>query len=1026
MTCSAGRRRIGILLGVCILCAWAGALQAQQLAFRRFDHRDGLPESQIFSLLEDQAGFIWVGAGDSLSRLGASGFRTMGEAQGLKCKNLTVLLQDHRGSIWAGGEGLAEVRGSVIVNYGKAEGLAVAASVYALAETTRGELHVGTRLGLFRQRQGRFEQVKLPGNWFYTPIRSLVADGAGGLWIGSRKGLLAHWDGQTLTPAPLPKGFATSSVLDLSLDRRGVLKVLCAKGILRLEGPGVWRPEPLPGLRGTPAFTAFQEDAQGGLVVTLGVDGVYVRSPGGEGRHLTHREGLPRCTIERAIRDRNGILWVGTDGNGLLALPTPQLQVLAYSPETGLDLGLGSVLHFLELRPGRVLMATYGGLLLWDQDRGVLQRWNAPQGLPSDQVWTLEADGQGGAWVGTSKGMVHWKDGRLLPGPVELKTAFVNQFLRHQGRLWVGTSDGLAELDLNGNFIARSQPPQEVATLNVSQMLATPGGLLVGTGLGPYTVQAGHWKKAYPDAPVALLEIRTLGEDAQGQLWVGTPSGLFGLVGAAGARHWQAMAGSLRNSISWVRFLPTGEMGVGHNKGVTLVRAAGLPLLLTRNLGLLSDETNQDGAMVDHLGRFWIGMAGGACILDPKGLEATGPLPLPAPRILEAVWGHQSVWLPKALTLPPNPANLSVRFDTPLPCVPAQPIHEVWIEGLDAGWRGVDGAGTAVQIAQLGPGNYAFRIRASLDGATWSESAPLALVVARAWYQTPLARAGLVLLGGLLLALLGHFRFKRLKKRAQLLELKIQERTGELARRNLTLERVHHQLKRTTESRLRLMNTVSHDLRSPLTSILLAAGRLREGATPSGAVLDILERESLRLESLLKGLLDHSRAEAITDTLNARLCRPSEILQGLTETFKLKAEARDLETELELDPASSLVWVLADVTAMQQVLFNLIENALKFTASPGPVGIRTRVLPEAWFLEVWDRGRGIEPAKLEAIFLPFTQSQKGDERTGWGLGLSICQSIVEAHEGVIRVDSVLGQGSVFRVTLPLVLPPRAG
>ena len=227
--------------------------------------------------------------------------------------------------------------------------------------------------------------------------------------------------------------------------------------------------------------------------------------------------------------------------------------------------------------------------------------------------------------------------------------------------------------------------------------------------------------------------------------------------------------------------------------------------------------------------------------------------------------------------------------------------------------------------------------------------------------------------------------------------------------------------------RIHFINSVTHDLRSPLTSIMLCVDRLGEmGGEGHLPVLGLLEREARRLEVMLKGLLDQGRAESLEDSLHVRLCRPSEILQGLTETFQLKAQAKELTPELDLDPASNSVWVLADVTAMQQVLFNLIENALKFTPAPGSVGIRSRVLEATWLLEVWDQGRGIEAEQLGLIFRPFTQSQAGDRRTGWGLGLSICKSVVEAHSGEIQVESETGAGSRFQVSIPLVLPEKEG
>jgi len=292
------------------------------------------------------------------------------------------------------------------------------------------------------------------------------------------------------------------------------------------------------------------------------------------------------------------------------------------------------------------------------------------------------------------------------------------------------------------------------------------------------------------------------------------------------------------------------------------------------------------------------------------------------------------------------------------------------------------------------------------------------------WSWIPLA--GVVLL--VVAVLLSRGRLRRQKHYADELEAKVEDRTQALALRNKALERLHHQLQKSLEGRIQLMNTVIHDLRSPLTSILVTVDRLRAagiGGEQQEKALTLIERESHRLEQILAKLLDQSRTENIGDSLTLRLCRPSEILQGLADTVRARAEAKDLSADLDLDPASDHVWILADTTALQQVLFNLIENALKFTDPPGIVGIRSRVEPEHFCLEVWDTGRGIETGKLEAIFRPFEQVRDEDSSAGWGLGLSICTAMVKAHQGRIELESELGKGATFRVIIPLVMPRKA-
>jgi signal transduction histidine kinase len=271
------------------------------------------------------------------------------------------------------------------------------------------------------------------------------------------------------------------------------------------------------------------------------------------------------------------------------------------------------------------------------------------------------------------------------------------------------------------------------------------------------------------------------------------------------------------------------------------------------------------------------------------------------------------------------------------------------------------------------------------------------------------------------------WRLRRMANQAHQLEEKVVERTTELAERNESLERAHLQLKRSLEDRMQLVDAVAHDLRSPLTSIMLLVDRLRdESAGRHGVqtILASLDQEAARLESIVRSLLNQSKATSLFETINQTPCSPAAFFEGVTDVLALKAASKGLGCEMDFDPASRKVKVLADTTAMQQVLFNLVENALKFTPAPGTVGIRTRILDGRWTLDVWDTGRGVDEEAARFIFEPYLQAHGADAASGWGLGLSICKAIISAHRGELELVPEPGrQGACFRVSLPLADPP---
>ncbi|HEX9080775.1 MAG TPA: HAMP domain-containing sensor histidine kinase, partial [Holophagaceae bacterium] len=277
--------------------------------------------------------------------------------------------------------------------------------------------------------------------------------------------------------------------------------------------------------------------------------------------------------------------------------------------------------------------------------------------------------------------------------------------------------------------------------------------------------------------------------------------------------------------------------------------------------------------------------------------------------------------------------------------------------------------------------------------------------------------AALGLLGGTL-----WLRDHRLARRAQELEETVEVRTRALARQNWALEQAHGQIKRSLESRLKLMDMVTHDLRSPLTSIMLTLDRLRDQFPEEASLLDLMDREANRIEGLLRHLLDQSRSETLLQSLKLTSTVAAAVTEGFEDVLRLKAEAKGLTFHLEVAPETGRATLRADLATLQQVMLNLFENALKFTPMGGEVGLRSFLAPKEglWILEVWDTGRGLDATQIHELLQPFRQVRSGDAAHGWGLGLSICQDILEAHGGRLQATSEPGKGATFQVLLPLV------
>ena len=217
------------------------------------------------------------------------------------------------------------------------------------------------------------------------------------------------------------------------------------------------------------------------------------------------------------------------------------------------------------------------------------------------------------------------------------------------------------------------------------------------------------------------------------------------------------------------------------------------------------------------------------------------------------------------------------------------------------------------------------------------------------------------------------------------------------------------------------ISNVSHELRTPLAALKALTETLQSGALedPPAAhrFLQQMETEVDSLSLMINELLELSRIESGRVPLNLASSRPIDILTPAYERLSLQAERAGLTFNLEC--STDLPPVLADATRIQQVLVNLLHNAIKFTPSDGKVTVSAIQQGQAVRFAVADSGIGIDSDDLPRIFERFYKVDRSRATSGTGLGLAIARHLVEAHDGRIWVESEVGRGSTFYFTLPL-------
>ena len=253
-----------------------------------------------------------------------------------------------------------------------------------------------------------------------------------------------------------------------------------------------------------------------------------------------------------------------------------------------------------------------------------------------------------------------------------------------------------------------------------------------------------------------------------------------------------------------------------------------------------------------------------------------------------------------------------------------------------------------------------------------------------------------------------------------LAELKFQQKAHEVSlllekqsELNHQLELQRAELERANQAKSRFIASMSHEFRSPITSIMghadMLAGQMDDSSLPAA-----IQRASWHLLALVENLLEQARQGEGMVNLYPSSVDLEGVLADMRDLFTIQARAKGLE--LVIVAPSECLRVSLDELRLRQVLINLLSNAIRFTQR-GRVELAASCTPETLTFQVRDTGPGISEEDQALIFKPFMRLDP-DRETGAGLGLSITQQLIEAMGGELRLDSELDQGSTFSFSLP--------
>ncbi|MFN7137716.1 MAG: two-component regulator propeller domain-containing protein [Limisphaerales bacterium] len=976
---------------------------------------DGLRAPIVRALLQCKEGYIWFRTDESIVRF--DGIRmeeleihTTGE-RGERW--LADIIQTKDGSIWASSVngGLIRIQGEAVRRYDTSEGL-LTNYVLSIFEDSKSNLWIGTARGLNLFQNGRFVSYTNKPGLGSDAITAIAEDSEGNLLIGTSRGGLKVMKNDSIRSFTTENLLIHNGILCILEDREKRLWIGTSRGL------------------------------------TCVVDGKPM--------HYTTDEGLLHNKVKSIMQDRSGDIWIGTQ-EGLQKFRDGTFQTISVGESTSVDFdgiqfpfairedhegniwvannrGLNKLRHqkiktltihdgiahnivtsVLEDRNHNLWIGTYGGGLC-RLSRGSIARFNTEKGLPSNHVLALAETSDGAIWVGfDSRGITRIKHGDFThyraddTNSVSLNTVRVI-FKDSRGIIWIGNNAGLYQLQ-NGRFVDHPSFPNGVVKAIIEDRNCT---LWVATTQGLASFKDGEWMIYRRENGLPSNFINTVFEDSDGNLWVTTE---HGGIHQKTSRGFTASPPSLSQRILHIQESSFGRFWMTTRNGILSVSRTQLEsyakgqqssvevISYGKRDGMQRAQCNgiaQPAGYKSHDGRIWIPTMYGLVTFHPEHISSND---VPPPVVIQQILvDGKTIPVQSVINVAPGNGEIEFNYAALTFQAPERVRYQHMLEGFETNWVTAGERRTA-RYTNLRPGTYQFRVKASNNDGVWNEAGSVTTITLSPHiYQRPSFYAACIL--GMVLTGMGinAIRLRRLQTREVQLSYLVEKRTAKLQEALRSMERFNY--------------SIAHDLRAPLRAVRGFTQAICEDYDETfdatgKEYCNRIEQSIERMDQLIDDLLTYGRlthAEIHMEWIDSH-----SVLQKVLADFKPIID----EKAALLEVSSPLPKVWANETLLDQILSNLISNALKFVSRERTPQIRIWAEQKKTHTRIYvkDNGIGIAAEHQQRIFRVFERLHGNEAYPGTGIGLAIVEKAAERLEGHVGVISTTDQGSCFWIEL---------
>lgn len=1057
-----------------LLLLTPSAGNAEPLSVSRLTQEQGLSQSTVYSIAQDNDGFIWFGTSDGIDIYDGHQLRHIrhdpDNRNSLSDNYIRSLLIDSKGNAWAGtlGGGLNKYESSSqLWTHFKASSESKIAlpsnDIHTITESSDGMIWLGSNEGITKLDPDRGIIKNYLWSHFdpvlnTTSVARIIAQTQDGLmWIGTSNNGLIRFDPNTEKSHTFRYIFSDTGSISSN------------------------------------AINAIYEDSQMRLWVGTEDGGLnlFNRQSQQFSHFIKTQNGLNDTEVTSIIEDRDGLLWLGTWSGGLNRFdPSTRSFVYFRSSEANTaSLSSNAVISLFEDHSGVLWAGTYDNGVNRIPYKGVgfpHYRYDPliSQGLESKIIWSFAEGYDGSVWIGTKRGLNSLKpaDQKKLPeilsSPcpdvtksldirslavdgeylwlgtagnglinMHVKTCAYEKFINNPNdansisnnsvrlllkdkaaNLWVGTSNGLNRRDhITGVFEQFNAGATDLGALPHARIRSlyedNEGVIWVGTsgGLSRYDPLTKHFVTFTKEQGILSgNDVRSIYKDPQEILWVATGSGLTRYNLRNGISEFFREKQGLVNNTLYSIIPDENYLWITSNKGLARFNTQDFSIINYDIVdGLQSNEFNFNAYLKARTNNILIGGINGFNYFNPHRQDGLDTIPkLHLSVVIDNGEMFRSISELSLIEL--NPSDLLITFTINVLHYlnPDKNYYKYRLKGVTSEWQRNNSVDNQVHYAGLSPGNYLFEVKVVGANGKESDLTSLRVLVKQSPWGTWWAYSIYLLLAIIVIWGLLELKTATFRKRTLKLQEKIKENTIELHNKNNSLDEQTKKLVHLLNIQDEFYIRTAHELRTPLTFIRAPAEQLssrsQDAQMKSEAATILLGAE--RLQRLIDQMLEAAISKKIHEP-GVQTFDFKSYLQSIIESHKSSAVQKGITLISAPIPDAAVTLNRKD---LDDIIHNLMSNAIKYTLPQGTVNIEANLEENTLLISIADTGIGISEADQKRVFRQHYRSEEAQNitREGNGIGLHTVFMAVNANGGDIHLDSQLGQGSAFNVHLP--------